>query len=63
MRRKTQANTIAERNIQTIAEMERAFELHRTVGERVADRFAAIVGSWAFIISNRSCSPCGWSSM
>ena len=41
---------ITNRNVQTIIEMERAVEQQRSVGERVADRFVAIVGSWTFII-------------
>jgi uncharacterized membrane protein len=48
--RKKRPNTITEQNVQTIAEMERALDLHRTFGERVADGFAAVVGSWTFII-------------
>ena len=50
MTKKKPGNTITEKNIETIAQMERALELHRTMGERVADGFAAVVGSWAFII-------------
>ena len=30
--------------------MERAIDQQRTFGERVADGFAALVGSWTFII-------------
>jgi len=41
---------LTERNVQTIAEMERAAHQHRTFGQRVADGFAAGVGSWTFII-------------
>jgi uncharacterized membrane protein len=47
------AKTVAEltrRNCETIARMEQASEGHRTFGERVADGFAAVVGSWTFII-------------
>ncbi len=50
MRKKRRTSTITQQNIQTIAEMERALDLHRTFGERVADGFAAVVGSWTFII-------------
>jgi uncharacterized membrane protein len=41
---------ITQRNIDTIARMERLAEHSRTTGDRVADRFAAVVGSWKFII-------------
>ena len=44
------ADTITRQNITTIARMEEALERQRTVGERVADGFAAVVGSWTFII-------------
>ena len=30
--------------------MEKAADLRRTTGERVADQFAAVIGSWTFII-------------
>ena len=43
-------NELTRRNVETIAKMQRAFNEHRTFGERVADRFAAVVGSWTFII-------------
>jgi uncharacterized membrane protein len=36
--------------VETIAKIAKASENHRTFGERVADRFAAVVGSWTFII-------------
>jgi uncharacterized membrane protein len=41
---------LTRKNVETIANMERAALIQRTVGERVADRFAAVVGSWPFII-------------
>ncbi len=50
MRRATTVNELTRRNIETIARLERASEEHRTFGERVADGFAAVVGSWPFII-------------
>jgi len=43
-------NDLTKRNINTISKMEQAFNLHRTLGERVADMFAKFVGSWPFII-------------
>jgi uncharacterized membrane protein len=48
------AQTIEEltrKNVETIARMERASEVGRTIGERVADLVAATVGSWPFIIA------------
>ena len=48
--RNKRASTITEQNVQTIAQMERAIDQQRTFGERVADGFAALVGSWTFII-------------
>jgi uncharacterized membrane protein len=41
---------LTRRNVDTITKMEKAFNLHRTPGERVADSFAKFVGSWTFII-------------
>jgi uncharacterized membrane protein len=46
----TTISDLTQRNVQAITEMQRAAEIHRTVGERVADAVAASVGSWAFII-------------
>jgi len=43
-------NQVTERNIKATTRMERTLEESRSVGERAADRFAAIVGSWTFII-------------
>ena len=42
---------LTHRNIETISAIEREAEAERTCGERMADRFAAIVGSWPFIIT------------
>ena len=41
---------LTARNIRTIAEVERESNAQRTFGERMADHFAAIVGSWTFIV-------------
>jgi len=41
---------VTNQNVQTILEMERIAEQQRSLGQRVADRFVAIVGSWTFII-------------
>jgi uncharacterized membrane protein len=49
--RQKQRLSFAERNVEAIARMEHALEAQRTFGERVADGFAAAVGSWPFIIA------------
>jgi uncharacterized membrane protein len=41
---------MTQRNVETIALMEKASLDHRAQGERVADAFASFVGSWPFII-------------
>jgi uncharacterized membrane protein len=41
---------LTRRNIDTIARIERASDAQRTLGERLADGFATMVGSWTFII-------------
>ncbi len=43
--------SFAERNVEAISRMEHALDAQRTLGERVADGFAAAVGSWPFIIA------------
>jgi uncharacterized membrane protein len=48
--RQKQGISFAERNVEAIARMEHELEVQRTFGERVADGFAAVVGSWPFII-------------
>jgi uncharacterized membrane protein len=50
MRRARSFSELTQRNVEAIAKLERASEEQRTFGERVADRFAAIVGSWPFIL-------------
>jgi uncharacterized membrane protein len=49
--RQNQRISFAERNVEAIARMEHALDAQRTLGERVADGFAAVVGSWPFIIA------------
>lgn len=41
---------ITQRNVETIAAIEQAAISHRTFGEKIADSFAHIIGSWRFII-------------
>jgi uncharacterized membrane protein len=48
--RQKQRVSFAEQNVGAIARMEHALDAQRTFGERVADGFAAAVGSWPFII-------------
>ena len=50
MKRATSVNELTRHNVELIAKMERASEGERALGERVADSFAAVVGSWTFII-------------
>lgn len=42
---------LTKRNIETVEEIESLSRLERTTGERAADAFARIVGSWKFIIA------------
>src|SRR5438067_2448230 len=41
---------LTRRNVEAIAKMEAESQVHRTLGDRVADGFAAVAGSWTFII-------------
>src|SRR6185295_12002015 len=41
---------LTKQNVEKIAQMERSLDEQRTPGEHIADRFAAVVGSWSFII-------------
>jgi uncharacterized membrane protein len=41
---------LTHRNIDTISKIERAAHERRSFGERVADLFAATIGSWTFIV-------------
>jgi uncharacterized membrane protein len=41
---------VARKNVETIAAMERLAQQERTAGDRVADGFAHVIGSWKFII-------------
>ncbi len=49
MKPKADGNPAVQQNIQTIAEMEKVVAMNRSLGERVADYFSAIIGSWTFI--------------
>ncbi len=53
------AQDLTRKNVTTIALMEKASQRHRTPGDRVADAFAAAVGSWTFIIT-QSLLLVGW---
>jgi len=50
---------ITRQNVEAVARMEQESEASRTTGEWLADRFAAVVGSWTFIIV-QSVILCGW---
>lgn len=43
-------DALTQRNVETIAKMEKAAHQERTYGQMIADRFAATIGSWTFII-------------
>ena len=44
------ATDLTRRNVELVARLEQAAQVSRTRGERVADIFAAVAGSWTFII-------------
>jgi uncharacterized membrane protein len=46
-----QVSEITQKNVETIARIQRDAESRRTIGERVADAFARAIGSWIFIIT------------
>lgn len=41
---------LTKQNIETVQEIEEVSRMDRTTGERAADKFAEIIGSWKFII-------------
>jgi uncharacterized membrane protein len=47
---KNAAAAVARKNVEAIAKMEQLAQLERTTGERIADGFAHVIGSWTFII-------------
>jgi uncharacterized membrane protein len=50
----TPARTVCEltqRNVDVVAKMQKAADEGRSFGERMADKFAAVVGSWTFLIA------------
>jgi uncharacterized membrane protein len=49
MAKKT-VHDLTQKNIDLISRIEQAAARQRTVGERIADSFATMVGSWTFII-------------
>lgn len=59
MRQQSFQDDLTRRNVETIASIEKAIENHRTRGEAFADRFAAIVGSWTFILT-QAAFLCAW---
>jgi len=50
MRKPSTENDPGQRNVETIASIERELGEQRTRGEALADQFASIVGSWPFIL-------------
>ncbi len=59
LKRVNTVDELTRANVETIARMERAADTHRTLGERVADGFATVVGSWTCIII-QSVLLAGW---
>ncbi len=49
---------ITRKNIDTIARVEEIAQKERTFGERVADKVAAVIGSWTFIITQSAILAC-----
>jgi uncharacterized membrane protein len=43
-------DSTVKRNVATIIDLQSEVNRHRTAGQRIADDFAAVVGSWTFII-------------
>jgi uncharacterized membrane protein len=54
MKQKLTLSDITRKNVELVARIEAASNLERTLGQRLADRFAAFIGSWTFIISEIS---------
>ena len=52
-------DTLTRKNVETITKMEKAAHDQRTHGELIADKFAAVIGSWTFIII-QSLLLAGW---
>jgi uncharacterized membrane protein len=50
MKRALSISELTQRNVETIANLEKESESSRTFGERVADAVARTVGSWPFIV-------------
>jgi uncharacterized membrane protein len=46
----SQAAEITQKNVETVAKIQRDAEAKRTFGQKVADRFARSIGSWSFIL-------------
>jgi uncharacterized membrane protein len=42
---------ITRKNVEMVAKIESASNMKRTVGQRLADRFASFIGSWTFIVA------------
>ncbi|MDB6125458.1 MAG: hypothetical protein JWQ71_4451 [Pedosphaera sp.] len=50
MKTRNSISQITQKNVEAIIKMEEVANKNRSFGERIADRFAAMVGSWTFII-------------
>lgn len=51
MKKALTLSEITRKNVEMIARIEAASHLKRPLGQRIADKFAAFIGSWTFIIS------------
>lgn len=51
MEPKRTLSDITRENVEMVARIEAATNDKRTMGQRVADRFASLIGSWTFIIA------------
>jgi uncharacterized membrane protein len=51
MKSKLTLPDITRKNVELIAKIEAASTLNRTMGQRLADKFAALIGSWTFIVA------------
>ena len=58
MKRARSINDLTRRNIDTIAQIEKAFKTERTLGDAVADAVVTGMGSWTFIILQSALLVC-----
>jgi uncharacterized membrane protein len=54
MKQNITLSDITRKNVEMVARLEAASNLKRTFGQRVADTFAGMIGSWTFILTQVS---------